>query len=259
MSLRAPDIRDEHGWQIVADNGPVTDVIGWAPSRDTARAYAKDPSNAVGITFTENGRRGLDPRLAVEPSQPVAKEEIQVLPADDSPEAVLAAQAFKVSERIKQTAADIRGLWVDLAADLYLFKEGRMWEALGCSSLDEYCADPDVEIGVRHAYDLIAAYKQLVVDRGLDPSEMKQLEVSKVKEALPAIRREQVTMAEAVSDIKTLSKSSIILKYSGRASSTPGVPDTKTKIETDKEPVWGVCDVCGTRKQMDPETGRFIK
>jgi hypothetical protein len=255
VSLRATDVKDEHGWQIVNEKG---EIVGHQPSRDKARHAAKNGFSVLtGETITwEEG----DPPKWIQPPplQPVA-EEIQVLPADNSPEAILAREAWKVSERIKATTEAIRGLWVELAADLYIFKEGKMWEALGFETMDAYFADPDVEIGIRYAYDLITAYKQLVVDRGMAPEEMKQLDVSKVKEALPAIRRNQVTLEEAVADIKTLSKSSIITKYSGRASSTPGKPDTKTAIETDKEPMWGQCPTCGSRKQVDPETGEFIR
>lgn len=242
MALRATDVKDEHGWQIAdAETG---EIVGHGPSRDKARAAARTPED-LDVEWTP-----------VEGNGAVQGEVLP--PAPKSPEELAADRAFKVDQRIKAINAEMKGLWVELAANLYVFMEGEMWRDLGYETSGAYYADPDVDINIRHAYDLIAAYKQLVIDRGVEPEDLKQLEVSKVKEALPAIRREQVTWEEAKADIQALSKSSLITKYKGTASSTPGEPDTKVKIETDQEPTWGRCPTCGTRKRVDPKTGEFM-
>jgi len=224
MSLRAPDVKDENGWQIVdAENN----IVGYESSREKARKAA------------QNGGA-----IVPDPS-------IEVLPPDESPEAVAGREAWTVDQRIKQIKKATESLYVELAHSLYEFHEGEMWATLGYESMTEYFSDPDVQLDPRWAYNLIAIYRQLVVERGVDENRLKDLEVSKVTEALPAIRRGQVSVDEAFADIKALSKRDLKLKLSGRASETPGQPDTGTTISTESEPEWAVCPSCGSRYQVD--------
>ena len=99
-------------------------------------------------------------------------------------------------------------------------------------------------------------YTQLVIERGVEPERLQRLEVSKVRAVLPAIRREQVSIDEAFADAEVLAKRDLELKYSGKASPTPGKPDTGTKIHTGHEPQYMRCPVCSSRVEMDPDTGQ---
>lgn len=230
--LRAPDIKDEHGWQVVNAEG---EVVAHASSRDKARLSARN-----GFLV-----------------QPILPDE--VLPADNSPEALAARAAQEVHERIVELVHVIQSAWIDLAETLYLFKQAKMWDDLGYATFDEYIASPELPMERRWAFDHIAIYEQLVVDRGVNPARLKQLAPSKVTKVLPAIRRNQATIDEALSDAKMLRRPDLELKYSGRASSTPGRPSMGTKVETDEEPAWAVCPTCGTRKQVDPKTNEFLR
>jgi len=224
MSFRAPDVKDEDGWLVLDEND---NVAFRALTREDARKLARNHNEH------QNG------------------SSVEVLPPDESPEAVAGREAWTVDQRIKQIKKATESLYVELAHSLYEFHDGEMWATLGYDSLTEYFSDPDVQLDPRWAYNLIAIYRQLVVERGVDENRLKELEVSKVTEALPAIRRGQVSVDEAFADIKALSKRDLKLKLSGRASETPGQPDTGTSISTESEPEWAVCPSCGSRYQVD--------
>jgi hypothetical protein len=252
MTLRAADVKDEHGWQLLGDEGQ---LVGHATSRDWARRYAKDPSDENAIAHVTAASRDNG-----QPVDVIAHLglEGEVLPADNSPEAIAGREAFAVSERIKNTVYVIKSAWMDLAADLYVFHRGKMWEALGAESWNAFFADPDIDLNPRWAYELVAVYQQLVIDRGVEPERLKSLEASKVAVVLPAIRREQVTIEQAFADVATHTKAELKLHYSGQASSTPGRPATGTRVETDHEPAWALCPTCGSRYRVNPETGERV-
>lgn len=261
MTLRAADKKDEHGWQILEDE----EVVAHATSRDKARAFARGDAGAE-ATYVNGAIPGRDiDFVKVPPLPPEAIEALkdfsvegleEVFPPDKrTPEEKAADEARAVDQRIRQNMAIQKGLWLQLAADLYVFKEGRMWEALGYASFSAYVADADTDMEPRWAYQLVEMYGQLVVDRGVDPERLKGLHVTKIRAVLPAIRREQVTVEEAFSDCEALPKRDLETKYSGKASPTPGKPDTGTKIHTDNEPQYMRCPTCGSRVEVDSETG----
>src|SRR5687768_4047724 len=134
MTLRAPDIKDEHGWRIHDEEGH---LVGYSTSRDMARKAARgEIPMAVDLTPAEpNGNM-----------PPVAVEGTVLPPAPKTPEELAADTAHEVNLRIKQNRAIEKALWVQLAADLYIFREGQMWESLGYETFESYLADPDVEV-----------------------------------------------------------------------------------------------------------------
>jgi hypothetical protein len=121
--------------------------------------------------------------------------------------------------------------------------------------MDAYLMDPDVELERRYAYDLLAMHRQLIVDRGIDPSRLQELQISKVREVLPAIRRGMVTVDEGLADAASLTRPDLEERYRGKASDgvTAG-PDTSSVVRTAAEPEWKRCPTCGglTRVQPDP-------
>jgi hypothetical protein len=253
MNLKAPDVKDEHGWQVLNEQD---EIAFHASSRDKARAAAKNGGFGAPERTREEVEKIAPGATTVMDVDPILKE-----PAVDrrSTEEIEAAAAYQVDQRIKKIVRNMKGLWLDLGAELYLFKQGRMWEKLGYESFSSYVADVDTDIEPRYAYSLAEMYEQLVIERGVDPERLKELNVSKVRTVLPAIRREQVTIEEGFSDAEALTKRDLELKYSGRASSTPGRPSTSSKVETDNEPVWARCPTCGSRYQADPQTGQRIE
>jgi hypothetical protein len=83
---------------------------------------------------------------------------------------------------------------------------------------------------------------------------LKVMKISKVREVLPAIRRELVTVTEALEDATQLRRVDLEAKYRGAASDghTAG-PDTSTTVRTEREPEWRRCEACGSLLRVTPE------
>lgn len=160
----------------------------------------------------------------------------ELLPPDDRAQELAAQQAQHAHERIRRHVSTLRGLWVDLAGELYTFTRLRLWKDLGYSSFEEYLEQPEIELRRRWVYDNIAIYQQLVIDRQVDPGRLRDIQVSKIKEVLPAIRRGIVSIDAGLSDAGALSRADLEVRYRGLASSQPGRADTSSTVETDFEP-----------------------
>jgi hypothetical protein len=267
MALRAPDRKTEHGWVVEDENGH---VVGHAASRDKARTYAnhhEGENMAVLCGFTPNGRVERDER-----AQPVAEYApiLKQTPAeargevvtgtvvdDRSPEEIAAEKADVIHGNIVECVHRAAEATYELAHWLYTFQTERMYEALGYDSFNAYVSDPDTEVGVRWANELVAIYKQLVIDKGVPLEELKQLQVSKVSAVLPAVRREQVSWEQAKADVQALPKQGLLDKYSGRT--TGGRPDTDSRIRTEEEPSLAECPVCKRVGRIDPNSGEWLK
>lgn len=176
----------------------------------------------------------------------------QAIPAEQQ---ARAAYAFAVEQGLKANVRKLRGMWVDICRDLYRFHQAQLWRDLGHQSFEHWLADPDLELERRWVYDQMAIYEQLVVQRGVDPERLKQLQVSKVREVLPAIRRGLVTLDEGLTDAGELRRSDLELRYRGKASDgvTAG-PDTSTIVRTEDEPEWQRCKCCGSLVRVAPGT-----
>jgi hypothetical protein len=154
--------------------------------------------------------------------------------------------AHEMDATIRRIKRDITGLWVQLAEALYHFRAGQMWKDLDYSSFEAWLADPEVELERRWVYKLTDAYRFLVVEQGVERSRVERLQVSKVNEVVPAIRRGQVDLETALSDAETLGRSDLEIKYRGVHSATPGRPDVGTAVQTEHEPELAVCPTCGS-------------
>lgn len=137
----------------------------------------------------------------------------------------------------------IRAAWVALAAFLYQFQDEEMWGDLGYSSFEEWLASPDVSLGRSHVYVLIEAHRELVVEREVDPDELRALDVSKIGQVLPAIRRGTIEVEEALNDVKVLSRSDLRERY--RKKGAPGKRRSSTTLEK--------CDLCGKQRIADDD------
>jgi hypothetical protein len=159
-----------------------------------------------------------------------------------------ATAAHEMHERVKGIKRQMEGLWVELAESLHHFRVGQMWKDLGIPTFEAWLADPEVDLERRWVYKLTDAYRVLVLEQGVPLERVRQLKISKVNEVLPAIRRGQVKLETALSDIETLSRDDLEIQYRGLHSSTPGTPVSATSsvIETDHEPEWATCPTCGS-------------
>lgn len=170
----------------------------------------------------------------------------ELVPAE--PTEAAAREAFTVDQRIRTNYRRMQGMWVEIAADLHDFHERKLWRELGYSSFERWIADPGLELERRWVFDVIAIYQQLVVARGVEPSRLQQIHISKVREVLPAVRRGQAPVEEALSDAETLNRPDLEVRYRGVASSAPVAgPDGTTVVDTRAEPEWVTCGCCGSR------------
>lgn len=159
-----------------------------------------------------------------------------------TPEERAAKKAFKVEEKIKKGVGAIRQVWIALAGYFYEFYEGEMWVPLGHDRFEDWLGDPDIGLGRSQVYALKEAYAELVVKREVDPADLAELDVSKIDVVLPALRRDEVDVEEALADCKALSRSALREKY-GKAVPVARVPLTE-------------CEECGKmcRPKTDPES-----
>lgn len=167
--------------------------------------------------------------------------------------AAAAEVAFKLDQQLRANVRRLRNMWIELARDLHRFHQAELWRDLGFKTFEEWLADPGLELERRWVYEHMAMWEQLVVQRGVDPSRLQGLQVSKVREVLPALRRGQVTVEEALTDAEQLRRPELELRYrgSGTDGRTAG-PDTSTSIITEREPVWKLCNCCGSRYLASP-------
>jgi hypothetical protein len=163
---------------------------------------------------------------------------------------IAARHAYEVQGRIKETQRRIKEAWIDLARDLYEFSSDRLWKDLGYGSFEEWAADPDIDIGRRWAYELITLYKSLVIQHEIAPERLVAIAPAKLQEVMPALRRRQISVEEALSDAQTLSVADIRDRYRGHAAtktSKGSAPDIGTSYEALHEPQFVRCPTCGSR------------
>lgn len=140
-----------------------------------------------------------------------------------TPEERAAKKAFKVEEKIKMGVGAIKQVWVALAAYFHEFYTERMWEALGHDKFETWLGDPDISLGRSQVYSLIEVYEELVVKRGVTDEQLMELEITKLAVVLPAIRKDEVELEDALADCGSLSRSELRAKY-GKALPAERVP-----------------------------------
>jgi hypothetical protein len=173
---------------------------------------------------------------------------VQVLPADE----LAAKQAFTVEQRIIGTVHQMREGWVILAEDLYQFNQQAMWANLGHDSFEEWLASPTIGLSRRTVYQLIDIWRALVIKEGVDPEGLKVIEPARLQEVLPAIRRKQVTVAQAIADVQELSGNDLRERYRPAGGGTTptahgAAPDTSTAYNAESEPSYVICPTCSSR------------
>lgn len=130
-----------------------------------------------------------------------------------SPEERAAKKAYEVEAKIKKGVGAIREVWVALAAFLHEFHGAKMWEHLGHDKFEEWLGTPEIGLGRSQVYALIEAYEELVVKREVEQSVLADLEATKLAVVLPALRRGEVELEQALADCEALSRSALREKY----------------------------------------------
>lgn len=155
--------------------------------------------------------------------------------------------AFQTEQMIIASVRRVRAEWAVLAHGLYRFVNEELWRDRDCNSFEEWLAGPEIGLGRRWVYQLVDTWRELHIKAQLPASDIAQLEPSKVQEILPAVRRGQVSLEQALADTQTLSQSDLRARYrdpQGRA------PDVSTSYDPAREPEFATCAVCGSRYEL---------
>lgn len=147
-------------------------------------------------------------------------------------------RAYRLETQIKRAIDTIRSQWVPLAQGLYEFNRTQAWQALGYETFEQWLASPEIELGRRTVFGLIDAYRTLVVDRHVPPAALVDMEITKVRDVLPAIRRGHVDVEAALEDVRTLARSDLRRRYER---------PQEDRLDAGREPEWAMCDSCGSR------------
>jgi hypothetical protein len=152
-----------------------------------------------------------------------------------------ASEAHQQHQAIVYTIGRIRSTWATLAEQLHAFMAAEAWRDLGHPSLEAWLAQPEISIERRHAYLLRQAWEELVIQKHVDPAELRKVDVSKVQAVLPAVRRGDIPVGEALADCEALSRDDLRERYSG----SRGGP--QAPLDATTEPEYAVCQSCGSR------------
>lgn len=145
-----------------------------------------------------------------------------------------AERAFEIEQRVITATQAIRTAWVLLAAELHEFHFQKMWEERDCDTFEEWLGTPEISLGRSQTYALIEIYRELVLEREVDP-ETLTAESSKIAQVLPALRRGEVELDAALADAESLSRADLREKYGKQSGGGGGV-----KLEP--------CDQCGRKR-----------
>lgn len=152
--------------------------------------------------------------------------------------------ARELEERVLAQVGAIRSSWTELAGLLYTFHDDRSWEVLGNATFDEWLGQPEIDLGRRHAFTLIEVWRELVIERGVTPAQLKRAAITKVRGVLPAIKDGTVSVEEALADCEVLSRSDLMEKYAG---------DPQRQIDAAADPETHACPECGHRHKVRSE------
>lgn len=157
-------------------------------------------------------------------------------------------EAFAAQAELKHTIRGLRAGWMRLAEQLYEFSESKKWKVLGYGSFSSWLSEPDIDIERRQAYYFIEAWRELIVERKVQPAELEGIEVTKLREVMPAIRRGHVQVDEAISDMRTLTRDDLHIRYAHTAQALAGDPAGAVNQPADAgaEPAPWRCDACGS-------------
>ncbi|UTI65576.1 hypothetical protein NBH00_05045 [Paraconexibacter antarcticus] len=144
----------------------------------------------------------------------------------------------------------VRRAWADLARDLYEFSDQAMWKTLGYDTFEEWLEGPDVSLDRRWVYQLIAQWRELVVNLGAEPSRLTAVEPSKVQEILPAVRRGQVSLEQALSDCEILSRADLRQRYGAGAQNGTSGEIHGTAYDPAAERQFAKCHACGSTYEV---------
>lgn len=145
-----------------------------------------------------------------------------------------AEAAYDVDQRLKSALAAGREAAWEVAEACADFADSQGYLDLGFDSLNEYLGDPDIGISRSFFQKLVriarfARTRQLV-------DEFRTLELTKVSVVLPAMQSGQVPAEQAISDVRSLSRSDLVEAYIGpRERNLDPLPEPEPEPESDDD------------------------
>lgn len=144
-------------------------------------------------------------------------------------------EAFNLQTQVVERVAVGRSSWVALASCLAGFHAGKGWLALGIESFNEWMAQPEISLSRAEAYAMIAAWRELAVERDVPVERLAALDVSKLAVVLPAIKDGRADVEDALSDCASLSRS-----------------DLRAEYQSSRAVEYRVCEACGQKVRITP-------
>lgn len=144
-----------------------------------------------------------------------------------------AAEAFHLQKQVVEQVASQRSSWIALASCLAGFHAMQGWRALGIESFNEWLGQPEISLSRAESYAMIAAWRELVVERDVDPRRLGGLDVSKVAVVLAAIKDGRKSVDDALADCAALSRS-----------------DLRAAYQNAEAAEYRVCEACGQRVKL---------
>jgi hypothetical protein len=144
-----------------------------------------------------------------------------------------ADSAYELEQRVLAARQSERASWLPLASALASFHATQAWKDLGWEKFTDWLGDPEVGIGPRHAYRLIAVWSW-AQDRAIPDEQLALCDVTKLAVAMAAFQRQPIVLEDLLSDVQALSRSDLIVKYGNE-------PTPRAARETED------CETCGRR------------
>jgi hypothetical protein len=123
-------------------------------------------------------------------------------------------RAERLDREIVAGIRAIRMAWVLLAEFVYQFHDERGWETLGYETLNAYLAEPHRDIKRRQFFRLVELHREFVIERGVSPLVLAEIDVSRMIELLPAIRDGNVSVDELLETARTCTSRELRRRYS---------------------------------------------
>jgi hypothetical protein len=92
-----------------------------------------------------------------------------------SPQERNARVAFTAEQAIKQDIHEIRVKWVELAAKLTDFIDNERYLALGFTTIQEWLAQPEINISMQKLYAYTQMYREWIVKRQIDAERLADM------------------------------------------------------------------------------------
>lgn len=156
------------------------------------------------------------------------------LTPEEAEERVEHAHALEKSI-LRGLAAGRMAMW-EVARCLYEFDEAHGWSALGYETLSEWLSQPHLGMSRKSYYRAVQMWREFVVRRELDPERMALIDLTKAEVVLPALKRGDVALADALDDAEALGWRDLREKYIGQREEPPeDVEGEATDIEPEPE------------------------